>query len=175
MHQYEATEKYVDTLLTEEANKLKYISNDLLQLKESINLFLQADNENSIYNLCTFLNNSNFIKTYNCDPEIAYCIVASYITAKEFNDESNNILFLRNLHSISEIIEAITAYKFCILNIEFNINQESAIDYLKNKINNKELSRIALTYFIEHFSINKTLSFDYMKIFYSSDNKLNTI
>ena len=41
MYTNEATEEYVNTLLTEKSNKLKSISNDLPQLKNSINSFLQ--------------------------------------------------------------------------------------------------------------------------------------
>ena len=159
MYTNEATEEYVNTLLTEESNKLKSISNDLPQLKNSINLFLQANNENSIYNLCTFLNDANFITKYNCDSEIAYCIVAACITAKEFNNRSNNILFLRNIHSINEIIEVITTYKFCIINIEFDTKRNEALNYLKNKINNNELSIIALTYFVEFYLKNNICNY----------------
>lgn len=165
MYTNEATEEYVNTLLTEESNKLKSISNDLPQLKNSINLFLQANNENFIYNLCTFLNDANFITKYNCDSEIAYCIVAACITAKEFNNRSNNILFLRNIHSINEIIEVITTYKFCIINIEFDTKRNEALNYLKNKINNNELSIIALTYFVEYYSLNKINICNYISDF----------
>lgn len=160
MYTNEATEEYVNTLLTEKSNKLKSISNDLPQLKNSINSFLQANNENSIYNLCTFLNDANFITKYNCDSETAYCIVAACITAKEFNNRSNNILFLRNIHSINEIIEVITTYKFCIINIEL-----ICCNYLKNKINNNELSIIALTYFVEYYSLNKINICNYISDF----------
>jgi hypothetical protein len=165
MYTNEATEEYVNTLLTEKSNKLKSISNDLPQLKNSINSFLQANNENSIYNLCTFLNDANFITKYNCGSEIAYCIVAACITAKEFNNRSNNILFLRNIHSIDEIIEVITTYKFCIINIEFNTKRNEALNYLKNKINNNELSIIALTYFVEYYSLNKINICNYISDF----------
>ena len=82
-----------------------------------------------------FLNDANFITKYNCDSKIAYCIVAACITAKEFNNRSNNILFLRNIHSINEIIEVITTYKLCIINIEFDTKRNEALKYLKNKIN----------------------------------------
>lgn len=165
MYTNEATEEYVNTLLTEKYNKLKSISNDLPQLKNSINSFLQANNENSIYNLCTFLNDANFITKYNCDSEIAYCIVAACITAKEFNNRSNNILFLRNIHSINEIIEVITTYTFCIINIEFGAKRNEALNYLKNKINNNELSIIALTYFVEYYSLNKINICNYISDF----------
>ena len=165
MYTNEATEEYVNTLLTEKSNKLKSISNDLPQLKNSINSFLQANNENSIYNLCTFLNDANFITKYNCDSEIAYCIVAACITAKEFNNRSNNILFLRNIHSINEIIEVITTYTFCITNIEFGAKRNEALNYLKNKINNNELSIIALTYFVEYYSLNKINICNYISDF----------
>ena len=165
MYTNEATEEYVNTLLTEKSNKLKSISNDLPQLKNSINSFLQANNENSIHNLCTFLNDANFITKYNCDSEIAYCIVAACITAKEFNNRSNNILFLRNIHSINEIIEVITTYKFCIINMEFDTKRNEALNYLKNKINNNELSIIALTYFVEYYSLNKINICNYISDF----------
>lgn len=156
MQKTEATEDYVENLLVCEQIRITSISKDLILLKQNINLFLQANNENSIYNLCTFLNDADFIKTYNKDSEIAYCILAAYITAQEFNDTSNNILFLCNLHSIQDIVYEITMYKFNIINIEFNTNKEHSINDIYNKISTNLLSTIALKYFIDNFSINKT-------------------
>lgn len=170
MHKNEATEEYVDNILAEEQHRIELIAEDLKTLKHNINLFLQADNENSIFNLCTFLNDANFIYTYNADSEIAYCIVAAYITAQEFNDSANNILFLRNLHSIEEVVHEITEYKFNIINIEFNTNRDNALNELYTKISSNKLSIIALKYFINNFSINKKHVLTYISDYFRQND-----
>ena len=74
------------------------------------------------------------------------------------------------LHSIEEVVHEITAYKFNIINIEFNINRDNALNGLYTKISNNKLSTIALKYFINNFSINKKHVLTYISYYFRQND-----
>lgn len=84
------------------------------------------------------------INTYQTVSDIAYCIIAITISMEEFNAKIIHNSFLLNIHSIDELISKIKKYKFLLLNLEFDINQENSLNIITYDLNNNNLSTIAL-------------------------------
>lgn len=74
---------------------------------------------------------------------------------EEFNAKITHNFFFLNVHSIDELISKIKKYKFLLLNLEFDINQENSLNIITYDLINNNLSTIALYYLIKTSSINK--------------------
>lgn len=151
----EYNENYTENTLENECLWYSQHNNELTSLRQSINLFLSSNSINSIYELCLCFEEPVIINTYQTVPDIAYCIIAITISMEEFNAKITHNSFLLNVHSIDELISKIKKYKFLLLNLEFDINQENSLNIITYDLNNNNLSTIALYYLIKTSSINK--------------------
>lgn len=151
----EYNENYTENTLENERLWYSQHNNELTSLRQSINLFLSSNSINSIYELCLCFEEPVIINTYQTVPDIAYCIIAITISMEEFNAKITHNSFLLNVHSIDELISKIKKYKFLLLNLEFDINQENSLNIITYDLNNNNLSTIALYYLIKTSSINK--------------------
>lgn len=151
----EYNENYTENTLENERLWYSQHNNELTSLRQSINLFLSSNSINSIYELCLCFEEPVIINTYQTVPDIAYCIIAITISMEEFNAKITHNSFLLNVHSIDELISKIKKYKFLLLNLEFDINQENSLNIITYDLNNNNLSTIALFYLIITSSINK--------------------
>ena len=68
------TEQYVQSDINNINEWYSLHSDELTSLRSSINQFLSVNSDNSIYTLCTFLNNQTIMKTFYSVSDIAYCI-----------------------------------------------------------------------------------------------------
>lgn len=151
----EYNENYTENTLENERLWYSQHNNELTSLRQSINLFLSSNSINSIYELCLCFEEPVIINTYQTVPDIAYCIIAITISMEEFNAKITHNFFLLNVHSIDELISKIKKYKFLLLNLEFDINQENSLNIITYDLINNNLSTIALYYLIKTSSINK--------------------
>lgn len=151
----EYNENYTENTLENERLWYSQHNNELTSLRQSINLFLSSNSINSIYELCLCFEEPVIINTYQTVPNIAYCIIAITISMEEFNAKITHNFFFLNVHSIDELISKIKKYKFLLLNLEFDINQENSLNIITYDLINNNLSTIALYYLIKTSSINK--------------------
>jgi hypothetical protein len=151
----EYNENYTENTLENERLWYSQHNNELTSLRQSINLFLSSNSINSIYELCLCFEEPVIINTYQTVPDIAYCIIAITISMEEFNAKITHNFFFLNVHSIDELISKIKKYKFLLLNLEFDINQENSLNIITYDLINNNLSTIALYYLIKTSSINK--------------------
>ena len=151
----EYNENYTENTLENERLWYSQHNNELTSLRQSINLLLSSNSINSIYELCLCFEEPVIINTYQTVPDIAYCIIAITISMEEFNAKITHNFFFLNVHSIDELISKIKKYKFLLLNLEFDINQENSLNIITYDLINNNLSTIALYYLIKTSSINK--------------------
>lgn len=151
----EYNENYTENTLENERLWYSQHNNELTSLRQSINLFLSSNSINSIYELCLCFEEPVIINTYQTVPDIAYCIIAITISMEKFNAKITHNFFFLNVHSIDELISKIKKYKFLLLNLEFDINQENSLNIITYDLINNNLSTIALYYLIKTSSINK--------------------
>lgn len=130
-------------------------NDELISLRQSINLFLSSNSINSIYELCLCFEEPVIINTYQTVPDIAYCIIAITISMEEFNAKITHNSFLLNVRSIDELISKIKKYKFLLLNLEFKTDEENSLNIITYDLINNNLSTIALYYLIKTSSVNK--------------------
>ena len=148
------TEQYVQSDINN-INEWYFLhSDELTSLRSSINQFLSVNSDNSIYTLCTFLNNQAIMKTFYSVSDIAYCIYAANITASEFNSHVSTVKFMNNATDIDALINKVQYYKFIILNIEYDV-ETAAIQTIIEKISNNEISLIALSKLIYTIAVDK--------------------
>ena len=91
------TEQYVQSDINNINEWHSLHSDELTSLRSSINQFLSVNTDNSIYTLCTFLNNQTIMKTFYSISDIAYCIYAADITASEFNSQVSTVKFIEKI------------------------------------------------------------------------------
>ena len=156
----EYNENYTENTLENERLWYSQHNDELTALRQSINLFLSSNSINSIYELCLCFEEPVIINTYQTVPDIAYCIIAITISMEEFNTKITHNSFLLNIHSIHELIIKINKYKFLLLNLEFDTNQENSLNIITYDLINNNLSTIALYYLIKTSSINKDVIFN---------------
>ena len=150
------TEQYVQAHIDTINEWYSLHSDELASLRSSINQFLSVNTDNSIYTLCTFLNNQTIMKTFCSISDIAYCIYAADITASEFNSHVSTVKFMNNAPDINALINKVQYYKFLILNIEYDVERTTAIQTIIEKISNNEISLIALFKLIYTIAVDKT-------------------
>lgn len=150
------TEQYVQADINNINEWHALHSGELISLRNSINQFLSANTDNSIYTLCTFLNNQTIMKTFYSVSDIAYCIYAADITASEFNSHVSTVKFMNNAPDIDALIYKVQYYKFLVLNIEYDVDRTTAIQSMIKKVNSNEISLIALFKLIYSIAVNKS-------------------
>ena len=151
----EYNENYTENTLENERIWYSKHNDELISLRQSINLFLSSNSINSIYELCLCFEEPVIINTYQTVPDIAYCIIAITISMEEFNAKITHNSFLLNVRSIDELISKIKKYKFLLLNLEFNTDEENSLNIITYDLINNNLSTIALYYLIKTSSVNK--------------------
>lgn len=149
------TEQYVQSDINNINEWYSLHSDELTSLRSSINQFLSVNTDNSIYTLCTFLNNQTIMKTFYSISDIAYCIYAADITASEFNSQVSTVKFMNNAPDINALINKVQYYKFLILNIEYDVERTTAIQTIIEKVSNNEISLIALFKLIYTIAVDK--------------------
>lgn len=149
----EYNENYTENTLENERIWYSKHNDELISLRQSINLFLSSNSINSIYELC--FEEPVIINTYQTVPDIAYCIIAITISMEEFNAKITHNSFLLNVRSIDELISKIKKYKFLLLNLEFKTDEENSLNIITYDLINNNLSTIALYYLIKTSSVNK--------------------
>jgi hypothetical protein len=151
----EYNENYTENTLENERIWYSKHNDELISLRQSINLFLSSNSINSIYELCLCFEEPVIINTYQTVPDIAYCIIAITISMEEFNAKITHNSFLLNVRSIDELISKIKKYKFLLLNLEFKTDEENSLNIITYDLINNNLSTIALYYLIKTSSVNK--------------------
>ena len=151
----EYNENYTENTLENERIWYSKHNDELISLRQSINLFLSSNSINSIYELCLCFEEPVIINTYQTVPDIAYCIIAITISMEEFNAKITHNSFLLNVRSIDELISKIKKYKFLLLNLEFKTDEENTLNIITYDLINNNLSTIALYYLIKTSSVNK--------------------
>ena len=151
----EYNENYTENTLENERIWYSKHNDELISLRQSINLFLSSNSINSIYELCLCFEEPVIINTYQTVPDIAYCIIAITISMEEFNAKITHNSFLLNVRSIDELINKIKKYKFLLLNLEFKTDEENSLNIITYDLINNNLSTIALYYLIKTSSVNK--------------------
>lgn len=151
----EYNENYTENTLENERIWYSKHNDELISLRQSINLFLSSNSINSIYELCLCFEEPVIINTYQTFPDIAYCIIAITISMEEFNAKITHNSFLLNVRSIDELISKIKKYKFLLLNLEFKTDEENSLNIITYDLINNNLSTIALYYLIKTSSVNK--------------------
>ena len=151
----EYNENYTENTLENERIWYSKHNDELISLRQSINLFLSSNSINSIYELCLCFEEPVIINTYQTVPDIAYCIIAITISMEEFNAKITHNSFLLNVRSIDELISKIKKYKFVLLNLEFKTDEENSLNIITYDLINNNLSTIALYYLIKTSSVNK--------------------
>ena len=151
----EYNENYTENTLENERIWYSKHNDELISLRQSINLFLSSNSINSIYELCLCFEEPVIINTYQTVPYIAYCIIAITISMEEFNAKITHNSFLLNVRSIDELISKIKKYKFLLLNLEFKTDEENSLNIITYDLINNNLSTIALYYLIKTSSVNK--------------------
>ena len=154
------TEQYVQSHIDTINEWYSLHSDELISLRNSINQFLSVNTDNSIYTLCTFLNNQTIMKTFCSISDIAYCIYAADITASEFNSHVSTVKFMNNAPDIDALIYKVQYYKFLILNIEYDVERTAAIQAVIERISSNEISLIALFKLIYTIAVNKSAVID---------------
>ena len=153
-------EQYVQSCITEMNEWNNMHADELISLRASINQFLSTNTENSIYTLCTFLNDKTIITTFLGVSDIAYCILAADMTAYEFNMHSQTPKFMYNTLNIDNLIHKLQCCRFLILNIEYDVDRNNAIDNIIKAINDQYISVTALARLILNIAVNKALVID---------------
>ena len=153
-------ESTVETELEKDNNWYKEHNDELNSLRESINTLLSKNNIKYIISLCTCFQNAELIDTFKAIPDIAYCIIAISITIYELELKCTNNIFLIGVNSIDAIISKINKYKFLLLNIEFNMSKDSALNNICNELINDNLSCVALIGLIKFSSVDGTFVFN---------------
>jgi len=173
MKQPADTEEYVESSILEDEQWHKEYDESLLSLTDSISHFLKVNTVNSLYTLCTFLTTPDIIKTFRNIPDIAHCLVAANITATEFNNNITTTLYLKDTYDISGVIKKNNYYKFLLLNIEYNVDRNNALNNLTNDIRNKKISHIAIEQLVKTTSLNSDYVLDCLSNQLSQDISIN--
>ena len=71
------------------------------------------------------------------------------ISIDELSSDSDSSLYLSDIYNIKELIYKNQYYKFFILNIEYNVNKEEALNIIATDIHSKKLSISALEQLIK--------------------------
>ena len=148
-------EQYVQSCITEMNEWNNMHADELISLRASINQFLSTNTENSIYTLCTFLNDKTIITTFLGVSDIAYCILAADMTAYEFNMHSQTPKFMYNTLNIDNLIHKLQCYRFLILNIA--VNKALVIDTIIKALNTADMSETATMLYSTYKNMEKQL------------------
>ena len=82
------------------------------------------------------------------------------MTAYEFNMHSQTPKFMYNTLNIDNLIHKLQCYRFLILNIEYDVDRNNAIDNIIKAINDQYISVTALARLILNIAVNKALVID---------------
>lgn len=131
-----------------------------INLKETINKLLSANTTESLHQLASILASADVQSTFDTDSEITHACFIFAIYRTELKLEENDVHKLpEGAHSITDLIQVFRQIKFLLLNIEFDLDADSALKNLSYFIKTKQLSVTAVTYIIQASCINKSSVF----------------
>lgn len=152
-------EEYVRKLINEQQEWESTYGIDLQHHFDNINRLLSENSPSSLNRLYEYIKEKTIVRNYQSVPEIAYIIVLSTIYKSEITADECCCIY-QGITSIDTAIQRFNELKFLFINIEWDFDQQEALDTIIHYMNTKAISLTALTYFIQISNINKALVCD---------------